>query len=321
VAFLATTLVTIDVIIAALFWALGDSEEVIANLIKKTLYVGFFALLITNWQNYATIIFNSFVGLGLKASSSTLTVQQFTQPSMIAQAGLNAGQPIKQAVLQAFTFSGFSWEGVVNAFPLGIAWLIIILSFFFLAVQLFVTLVEFKLTMLGGFILVPFGLFSRTAFMAERVLGNVVTSGVKVMVLAIVVGIGTGLFSQFPRASSGGAAVQITLDQAFIVALAALTLLGLGIYGPGIATGLAAGAPQLGAGAAVGTASAVFGAGRAALATPGTVLAAGGATIRGGAAVVRGAGRVASFVSGRGLSSNNGGGNGGPSGGGSSPPP
>jgi type IV secretion system protein TrbL len=320
VAFLATTLVTIDVIIAALFWALGNSEEVIAHLIKKTLYIGFFALLITNWQNYATIIFNSFAGLGLKASSSTLTVQQFTQPSMIAQAGLNAGQPIKQAILQAFTFSGFSWEGVVNAVPLGIAWLIIILSFFFLAVQLFVTLVEFKLTMLAGFILVPFGLFSGTAFLAERVLGNVVTSGIKVMVLAIVVGIGTGLFSQFPQAS-GGAAVQLTLDQAYIVALAALTLLGLGIYGPGIATGLAAGAPQLGAGAAAGTASAVFGAGRAALATPGTVLAAGGATIRGGAAAVRGAGRVASFVSGRGLSSNNGGGNGGPSGGGGSAPP
>jgi hypothetical protein len=37
VAFLATTLVTIDVILAALFWALSD-EDVIASLIKKTLY-------------------------------------------------------------------------------------------------------------------------------------------------------------------------------------------------------------------------------------------------------------------------------------------
>ncbi len=36
--------------------------------------------------------------------------------------------------------------------------------------------------------------------------------------------------------------------------LAALAMLGLGIFGPGIATGLVAGAPQLGAGAAAGTA-------------------------------------------------------------------
>jgi type IV secretory pathway TrbF-like protein len=42
--------------------------------------------------------------------------------------------------------------------------------------------------------------------------------------------------------------------------LAALSLLGLGIFGPGIATGLTAGAPQLGAGAAVGTALAAEGA-------------------------------------------------------------
>ena len=41
----------------------------------------------------------------------------------------------------------------------------------------------------------------------------------------------------------------------------ALSLLGLSIFGPGIATGLTAGAPQLGAGAAVGTALAAGGLG------------------------------------------------------------
>src|SRR5713226_3732112 len=45
------------------------------------------------------------------------------------------------------------------------------------------------------------------------------------------------------------------------LALVALSLLGLGIFGPGIATGLTAGAPQLGAGAAVGTALAAGGLG------------------------------------------------------------
>jgi len=53
-----------------------------------------------------------------------------------------------------------------------IAWLIVILSFFVLAVQLFVTLIEFKLTTLAGFVLVPFALWNKTRFLAERVLGN-----------------------------------------------------------------------------------------------------------------------------------------------------
>ena len=55
----------------------------------------------------------------------------------------------------------------------------ILLAFFILAVQLFVTLIEFKLTTLAGFVLIPFGLFGKSAFMAERVLGNVISSGIK----------------------------------------------------------------------------------------------------------------------------------------------
>src|SRR6516164_11299065 len=85
VAFLATTLVVIDVTLAALFWAWSPDEDILARLIKKTLYVGFFALLIGNFNGFAKIIFNSFSGLGLQAAGSTLTASQFLQPGKIAQ--------------------------------------------------------------------------------------------------------------------------------------------------------------------------------------------------------------------------------------------
>jgi type IV secretion system protein TrbL len=108
------------------------------------------------------------------------------------------------------------------------------------------------------------------------------------------------------------------LQNVLAIALAALSLLGLGIYGPGIATGLAAGAPQLGAGAAIGTVAAAWGVARA---TPATVIATGSAAAGFGGAVIRGGRGVASFVTGRGFSTGSSGGNGGPPGGGSSPPP
>ena len=76
-----------------------------------------------------------------------------------------------------------------------LAWLIVLLAFFILAVQLFIAIIEFKLTALAGFILVPFALFGQTAFLAERVLGNVISSGIKLMVLAIVVGIGSAILA------------------------------------------------------------------------------------------------------------------------------
>src|SRR6266436_10286121 len=87
VAFLSSTLVAIDIALAGLFWALAPDEDVIARLIRKTLYVGFFAFLIGNFNNLAKIIFNSFSGIGLKATGSGLSVSQFLQPRRLAQVG------------------------------------------------------------------------------------------------------------------------------------------------------------------------------------------------------------------------------------------
>ena len=89
------------------------------------------------------------------------------------------------------------FSNFVTIVVLMFAWLIVVLAFFILAVQLFITILEFKLTTLAGFVLVPFALWGKTAFLAERVLGNVISSGIKVMVLAVIVGIGSTFFSQF----------------------------------------------------------------------------------------------------------------------------
>jgi type IV secretion system protein TrbL len=256
--YLAATLVVIDVTLAALFWAWAPGEDILARLIKKTLYVGFFAFLIGSFNNLAKIVFESFSGLGLKAAGSGMSAGDFLHPGKLAQTGIDAGKPILQAVSQMSGFPQFFENFVLIAVML-LAWIVVIVAFFVLAVQLFVTLIEFKLTTLAGFVLVPFGLFGKTAFLAEKVLGNVVASGIKVLVLAVIVGIGSTLFGQFTTAASG----QPTLEQVLALTLAALSLLGLGIFGPGIATGLVSGAPQLGAGAAVGTALTVGGLGLA----------------------------------------------------------
>ncbi|MBW8455878.1 MAG: P-type conjugative transfer protein TrbL [Pseudomonas sp.] len=262
VAFLTMTLVVIDMTLAGLFWAMGG-EDVSAKLIRKTLYVGAFAFIIGNFNALAKIVFNSFAGLGLLASGSGLSHAEFLQPGRLAAIGVDAGGPLLE---QISSLSGFPkvFGNLDSILVLFLAWLVVIVSFFFLAIQLFVTLVEFKLTTLAGFVLVPFALWNKTAFLAEKVLGNVVASGIKVLVLAVIVGIGSGLFAEFQAMPD-----EPSIDHALVVMLASLALLGLGIFGPGIATGLVSGAPQLGAGAAAGTALGAAGmaAGAAAVAT------------------------------------------------------
>ncbi|WP_439469087.1 type IV secretion system protein [Blastomonas fulva] len=154
-----------------------------------------------------------------------------------------------EAISELMGFVSF-FENFLQIIILLVAWALVVTAFFILSIQLFVTLIEFKLTTLAGFVLIPFGLFGRTAFMAERVLGNVVSSGIKVLVLAVILGIGSTIFSEFTSAIPG----EPTIEDALSIVLASFTLLGLGIFGPGIANGIVTGGPQLGAGAAAGTA-------------------------------------------------------------------
>src|ERR1700727_822894 len=271
VRWLASVLIAIVITLAGLLWAMAPDEDVLARLIKKTLYIGVFALIIGNFNNLAQIIYKSFASVDIEAGGGTMSQAQLLQPGRLAQVGITAGQPILSSISGLMGFTSF-FDNFIQIAILLIAWLIVVISFFIMAIQLFISLIEFKLTTLAGFVLVPFGLFGRTAFLAERVLGNVVSSGVKVLVLAVIVGIGTGIFGQFiPSAGT-----DLTIDNALAIMLASLALFGLGLFGPSIATGLVSGAPQLAAGAAAVSGYTAFREGAAASGASGAAAAASG---------------------------------------------
>lgn len=312
VAFLTSILVAIDITLAGLYWALNQESEVLARLIRKVLYVGVFALLLNNWSAFAQILFDSFTGLGLEATRTGLTPNNLFSPGFIAGRGFEAAYPLLQKAGSLPMFSSSFINNMATALVLLFAWAIVVLAFFILAIQLFITIIEFKLTVLAGFVLVPFALWNKTSFLAERVLGNVIGSGIKMMVLAVIIGIGSTLFADFVSALQGR---DPTIAQAMSMVLGALSLFGLGIFGPGIAAGLTSGAPQLGAGAALGTMGAAaaatvaggaiaMGAGRFAASASlsavkaGTALASGASTAFGMARATSGGGGVAGVAAG-----------------------
>jgi len=239
VSFLSSTLVALDITLAGLAWSLHADDNVLTTLVKKVLYVGSFAFIIGNFRSLADIIFRSFSSIGLKASGASLSAADLMRPGFVASAGFTAAHPLLEEIGQ---LSGFA---VVIHLPtiaiLLTCWFLVVLAFFVLAVQLFVTVIEFKVTTLAGFILVPFGLWGRTAFLAERTLGQVVAAGVKVMVLAIIVGIGSTIFGELSTSLTR----PIDIVSAMSLLLAALSLLGLGIFAPGVAAGLIAGGRSL----------------------------------------------------------------------------
>lgn len=277
VARLSSILIGIDITLAGLFWVMDSETNVMARLLKKILYVGVFALILNQFNTLADIIYRSFAGLGLAATSNTLTPEDLLKPGRLAGTGFEAAWPLLKQVAALLGFTSF-FDNFLTIIVLLVAWLVVIIAFFILSVQFFITILEFKLTSLAGFVLVPFALWNRTSFLAERVLGNVIATGVKVMVLAVLTGIGSTFFDEFITALQGQ---EPDIGQAMSLVLASLALLGLGIFGPGIASGLVSGAPQLGAAAAIGTAGAAAG---AAMLTGGAVLAGAGALRATGAA-------------------------------------
>ena len=287
---LAGSLSVLDIALAGLFWAWAADEDIIQRLVKKILYIGFFAFLINNFDHLAKVVFDSFAALGLRAGGGSLPLSDFLRPGRLAATGFDAAQPLLDSVHNLLGPVAF-FKNFIQIFVLCLSWLIVLAAFFILAVQLFVALIEFKLTSLAGFVLIPFALFNRTAFLAEKVLGNVVSSGVKVMVLAVISGIASVLFRQFN--TSYGDAVP-TIGQAVSVVLASVSIVGLSIYGGSIANGLISGAPQLGAGAAVGTGMAMGAMGAAAaVAGVGAVASGGAAAVGATAAAARGGATIA----------------------------
>ncbi len=113
VAYLTSVLIAVDITLAGLFWALSGEDNVPAQLIKKVLYVGFFALLLNNFQSLAGIVFQSFAGLGLKASGASLSAADLMRPGFVAATGFDAGKPLLAKAGELAGFTSFFQNFVV----------------------------------------------------------------------------------------------------------------------------------------------------------------------------------------------------------------
>ena len=277
-AFLTATLVVIDVTLAGLYWAMGGHEDVIARLIKKTLYIGTFAFIITNFSALSSMLFRSFAGLGLLATGSQVSPADFLHPGRLASIGVDAARPILHQI------------GDLTGFP-----------------EVFLNLATHRGAvprLAGGDrqLLHPGGAALRHADRVQAhhprrlhpgavcaVESHRVSRRARARQRRVRRRQGAGTRGDrrhrqrdLQRLSHRRSAAEPSVDQALAIMLASLALLGLGIFGPGIATGLVSGGPQLGAGAAVGTAM-----GAAGLAVAGAAAIRGGAQLaaRGGAAL------------------------------------
>ncbi len=233
VAYVLNALIVISITLAGMQWALAQ-EAPMAPFFRKVLFVGFFAFLINNWNLIAGTINQSGAMLGLQAGGSTLTLADLHNPGRIAGIGTELfgktvalGQGLN--ILTDFVVLG----------TIFLAALIVMLGFFILALQLFTALIAFKLGSLAAFVALPWGVFSGTAWVAERPLGWVVGSAVRLFVLALIASVSIAFVNQLPPV--------LTLDTggALNILFFGLTVLALSWFGPQLASEVVSGQPHL----------------------------------------------------------------------------
>src|SRR5271154_868107 len=90
------TIGTIDLILAALFWAM-KSEDFTAAFIKKILIAGLIIYFVQNWQSLINTLVSGFVYVGIKAGGG-VGVPALTDPSAIINYAFSVTAPLETEI-------------------------------------------------------------------------------------------------------------------------------------------------------------------------------------------------------------------------------
>lgn len=242
-------LILLDFILAVLL-NIGETDH-IKQLVRKVLFYGFWIWIIREWGTLCDALLDSLMITGTAVGGVDASVLK--TPSLLIDKGFVVAYPYWQYA------SDMSWIEI-TASPLN--WLMavigyagVLLAFGILALQIFITYVEFYIASALLLIFIPWGSFKYTSFVAEKAIGAVISYGTKLMMLGAVYGLSSGIIDSMTITLNNGEPDPSTVLASMLGPFALCLLCW---QAPGMAAGLMTGAPTLSAGTAAGTAVAGF---------------------------------------------------------------
>ncbi|PWC38048.1 type IV secretion system protein [Azospirillum sp. TSO22-1] len=159
-------------------------------------------------------------------------------PGYIAHLGIQAVIPLMQRVKEMLGPVDFFLNFVEIVIFL-LAALVVIVSFCILAIQVFLAFLEYRLLSLAAYLAIPFAVLGPTSFVAERAIGYIAATALKLLVLGCVIAMCSATLLALTFAGTP------TLAQAFGVAVLAAAIFVLAIKAPRAAAGLVNGGPVM----------------------------------------------------------------------------
>lgn len=267
-------LLSIEILLLGLWWALSGGEQLV-NVMKKLLFLGFWMWLVTGFPYISHAFVSSLIEAGKIAGNSTGDGPSLFNPSKILWYGIDITKPLGAQLKK----SGFN---LVNAFVIALAYLLIIIAYMIIAWQVFFAVLEYYLLMAVVSILLPFGFVEKTRFLAEKAISAVISSGIKLMVLAFILSVGEPIIKGFDLPEG-----LWSFEEIWSILLVSGGIAFLAWNAPNVASGLLSGSPSLSANSAASQA------GQAAM-VAGTAVSAGVAATGAAASVAGGAVKMAS---------------------------
>jgi len=178
---LVLTLAVIDTVLSHLK-QLEDGNHIHIltwNIIKY----GFCYFFIGYYHFIVLKVLEGFVKVGLVAGGGIVTVNEFTDPSYIISLGHALGAPMSQTIANTSVASQSmsAMQNHLASVQLGTE-----LSFVIIAIQIFITYLEFYIVGALAIVFIPFLASSHTRFLGDKVMPAIMGAGAKLMVLAFI---------------------------------------------------------------------------------------------------------------------------------------
>jgi type IV secretion system protein TrbL len=289
-----------------LFLERHELEGWIAGFLKKLMTISFFYALLINQSTWFPAIINSFVQIGQQAGG----VSGYLNPSTILWTGVQISGAILAASLPSASASS-TVGGIVGVLVPGagaaltaaslipalvalFCALLIFLAYVVITLTFIMATVESYVVMSAGLIFLGFGASRWTVPYTERYISLVVSTGVRLMVLYMIIGLGQTLSNTWVQEASQIALSTAGLQSLFGLLASVIVFMALAWQVPKLASSILQGslqmgssdliAPAMSAAVTAGTIAAVAATGGAALAGGAAALGAGGAAAGGAAA-------------------------------------
>lgn len=231
-------------------WALSlmlldpERQPLVSTAIRKAVRYGIFYWLIQNYSGVVTGLLKTFTTVGLAAGGNLLEPSVLTDPSYVIDLGFATWHPILKSI------------GLVNMLashrPIMalLTYIVAVIGYFIIAMQIFITYLEFYIVAGLAVYFLPLGCWDRTTFLSEKAISAIIAVSVRIMVVSFVLSASLPALIDL-QASSGSWIEGADNTQATKYMFTVLAIAFLSWMVPSMAVGLFSGTPSLSGGQAI----------------------------------------------------------------------